>query len=248
MKPIADSLPQQQLRKLPANSYLSSHSRGEKAVRSALRPAHCAIAAIDSLLRLLLEIHEFTWDPRCILRYSKGFSRSAVTLPTGECVRRGDPILELHFWNERLRSSPLPLRAALCTSFELLAHQLREKQCFAGVKAIHGILARGSRRPCGSEHRLGCSMYVMQRRESRHVHDLFEDILIHLPHWIFNPRGARPRNLRLSRVELWISASELKGLGEKQIQTRQIDLSFTQNAVRRKDYANFNPSPEPSGD
>jgi hypothetical protein len=113
-----------------------------------------AIKKLDRLLRRLLGIHEFSREPDCMLRYSRARSESSLTLPNGEKVKTGDPILELHFWNERIdrrhhpNSSPSPLRFSLRRSLALLAEQLRSNQCFADIKVVHATLARASLRSC----------------------------------------------------------------------------------------------------
>lgn len=91
MKPNADSLPQL-FHKLPSNRLPGDAHRG--AVSYVLRLARAAIAAFDFLLRIFLEIHEFTLDPRCILRSSRGQSRSAVQLPNRESAQELKPALK----------------------------------------------------------------------------------------------------------------------------------------------------------
>jgi hypothetical protein len=44
-------------------------------------------------LRIFLEIHEFTLDPRCILMFSRCHSGSPVKLTYGESVRDLKPAL-----------------------------------------------------------------------------------------------------------------------------------------------------------
>jgi hypothetical protein len=239
MKPNAQSLPKRFFRESSVNVSTSSDSPSNAVTNTVLRISNAAIEAVDELLRALLGIREFTLDPRCILRFSRAYSTSAFTLPNGECVRPGDPILELHFWNERVRSSPLPLRTALCVSFELLAQQMRTNECFGDVKAIHGTLARASRRPCRTEHRLGCTVYSSLRLERRRVHDFFEDILIHLLHWVFNPRGATLKSVHLNRIELWVSVSELKSLAEDQCQLKQLEPALDRRTTPKEQYAGF---------
>lgn len=175
-----------------------------------------SIKVLDRILRHLLGIQEFSREPGCILRYSRTRSRMGVTLPRGEIVRSGDPILELHFWNERLgtdsrpRSSPTALRSALRQSLALLAEQLQSDEHFADIKAVHATLARIPSRSCHIHHPFGCTVNIEPCSTSRRTHDFLENFLIHSLRWAFNPRQVKQRSFRLSRLELWISVSDLK--------------------------------------
>jgi hypothetical protein len=179
-------------------------------------PSRAAIKTLDCVLRSFLGIREFTQDPRCVLRFSRAYSRSEVILPNGESVREGDPILELHFWNDRLGMefhhdrSRTALRSALRNSMALLAYQLRTDRHMGDIRAVHGVLARGSSRSHSISHPFGCTVYVEQRPPTRGIRDFFEDLLIHLLHWAFNPRGRAARSFRLCRADVWISARDLK--------------------------------------
>jgi hypothetical protein len=174
------------------------------------------IKALDWFLRHFLSIYEFSDEPSCVLRYSRAHSKSVLTLPDGESLQLDDPILDLHFWNERFDTHPHPesrpkaLRAALRYSLALLAEQLRSNQQFRDIKAVHATLARASHRSCCLHRPFGYELHIEPRSGESHVHDFFEDLLIHLLRWTFSPHRAGQRSLRLNRVELWISASDLK--------------------------------------
>lgn len=176
-----------------------------------------SIKALDRSLRHFLSIYEFSDDPSCVLRYSRAYSRSVLTLPDGESLQLGDPILDLHFWNERFsmhshpESRPRALRAALRNSLALLAEQLRSNEKFSDIKAVHATLARTSHRTCHLRRPFGCELHIEPRSSESAVHDFFENFLIHWLRWAFNPHRASECSLRLCRVELWISASDLKG-------------------------------------
>lgn len=173
------------------------------------------IKALDRIPRHILGIHEFSREPGCVLRYSRTRSTTAITMPSGEAVRLGDPILELHFWNDRLgsdrylRSSPVVLRSAFRRSLALLAQQLRSNQHFADIKAVHATLARIPSRSCRVHRPFGCALYVESGSSARWIHDFFENFLVHSLRWAFNPNRAKQRPLRLRRLELWMAASDL---------------------------------------
>lgn len=178
--------------------------------------SRAAIKLLDRILRHILGIREFSREPGCVLRYSENRAKTAVTLPNGEAVQPGDPIIELHFWNDRLgkdrreRSSPRSLRSDLRRSLALLAEQLKSKESFAEIRAVHATLARIPSRSCSIHHPFGCSFCTEPRSDKRRIHDSFENLLIHWLRWTFNPRQVKPKSLQLNRIELWISVSELR--------------------------------------
>ena len=174
------------------------------------------IKALDRFLRHVLSIYEFSDEPSCVLRYSRAHSKSVLTLPDGESLQLGDPILDLHFWNERFgmhshpKSPQKALRSVLRRSLALLAEQLRSNEQFRDIKAVHATLARTSTRSCRLHRSFGYVLHIEPGSGENYVHDFFENFLIHLLRWTFNPHHASQRSLRLCREELWISASDLK--------------------------------------
>ena len=111
------------------------------------RLADAGIRGIDALLRRRLKVVEFSSDPACILHVSPANSPRRVSLSDGSVIERGDPLVALHLWNERIgvRVNSVDMRWArdftgrLQASLRLLATYL-EKQHPDGdrVGALHG--------------------------------------------------------------------------------------------------------------
>lgn len=171
-----------------------------------------AIKSLDWILRHILGIREFSREAGCVLRYSESHAKTAVKLPGGEAVQPGDPIIELHFWNDRLGEdrSQRSLRSNLRRSLALLAEQLKSNESFADIRAVHATLARIPRRSCRIHHPFGCALCAEPRSDKWRMHDFFENLLIHWLRWTFNPRRVNAKSLQLNRVEIWISVSELR--------------------------------------
>jgi hypothetical protein len=173
------------------------------------------VKALDRLLRRVLCIHEFSWEPGCVLRYSIARAKTSVGLPSGEAVRLGDPIIELHFWNDRLemkgqaKSSPQSVRSAFRRSLALLAEQLRTNKRFANITAVHATLPRFRSQSCRVRHPFGFSPVIEPRSARWRVHDFFENFLVHSLRWTFRQHRARQQAPRLNRLELWFPVSEL---------------------------------------
>jgi hypothetical protein len=176
-----------------------------------------AVKALERILRHIHHICEFSWEPGCVLRYSRARSKTAITLTGGDVVQPGDPILELHFWNDRLGRDrfpgtfPMAIRSAFRRSLELLAEQLQSNEHFADIKAVHATLPRMRSRSCRVQRPFGFSPCIERRSDRWRVHDFFENFLIHSVRWAFNTNRASQRPLRLSRLELWFSVSDLTG-------------------------------------
>lgn len=65
-----------------------------------------AVKGLDSLLRRCYGIHEYSLDPDCILRLGLVRAKRDVTLFDGTEIKKGDPVGDLHLWNERLPVMP----------------------------------------------------------------------------------------------------------------------------------------------
>src|SRR5438105_4088405 len=66
------------------------------------RLARATIFRIDTIQRRRHHVFEYDTDPRCILRISRCRSLEDRILSDGTLVRRGAPLLEIHYWNEHV--------------------------------------------------------------------------------------------------------------------------------------------------
>jgi hypothetical protein len=57
---------------------------------------------LDDGLRRDQHVFEYSDRPDCVFRIQRARSRSSYVLSDGVAVREGDPIIELHLWNEQL--------------------------------------------------------------------------------------------------------------------------------------------------
>lgn len=107
------------------------------------------VVFIDAILRLLCRIFEFSTDEQCILRLSLSTSDRALTLIDGTEIEAGDPVAELHFWNERVPPIPpegpnlawaLVFQRQVRDSLEELAVYIQDAPKFQHIQGLRGNL------------------------------------------------------------------------------------------------------------
>jgi len=178
-----------------------------------------AVLAVDRSLRRANGIFEYCDDGDCILRISVIPADSRILLPDGTEVLPEDPIVDLHFWNERLvdlarvRSSlgwGAAFRRRLRSSLRQLADYVDSHEELNGAKACRakGAFFRDRRLRRAACHH-GFVPAVPRESVAAHVHEFLEIFLVYGLTWVFNP-GALHGGTRLPhRCYLWMSRQEL---------------------------------------
>lgn len=175
----------------------------------------------DRALRNRLQIFEFTQDHSCILRASLTHAKYSIKLATGDQIRRGDLIAELHFWNERLIEvlsgqsllcRGVRLRYSLHHSLAVLAKYLEQSNDMPRVKAIHARLARSAQKPFSRHRPFGFEFVPAPKSSIGQLHDLLENILIYALCWAFRPVHRKRRLSAVKRAEMWMSTKDLLDL------------------------------------
>lgn len=178
------------------------------------------VKGVDSLLRHHQGIRDFTDDPDCVFRTSIARSPGSVSLSDGTVIAEGDPIVELHFWNEHLppmpEDGPSPgwaCRFARQTakSLFLLESYLDGDAASADVAAVTGSVPFSSRigeaqivRTC---KRFGFEL--VEPEPDGRMHMVFDSMLLWGLGWAFNRPALRGKRLLRHRYSLWISRAGL---------------------------------------
>lgn len=205
-------------RSVSSHPYQGSAFNRSQLIQSVLRKF---ISLIDRSLRARLRIFEFTQDQRCILRASLTYAKYSVRLSVEEQIDRGDQVLELHFWNERLISvldgrsllgRGVRLRRSLHESLVQLASYVVQHEDMQHARAIYARLARDASKFSSDTVPLGFKVISARRSLADRGHDMLEHVLIHALCWAFRPMDHRPQSLSLKRIELWLPVKDFLDL------------------------------------
>lgn len=183
------------------------------------------VLGIDRWLRRRLGIYEFTDDARCLFRIARERADREVLLSDGTRIAAGEPLVEVHLWNEHLplrsdRGGDLAwaARAARLTqhSLRLLAAHVETDPALRGIRAVHGRMAL----PAASA---GESAFALARRVGFDVRpsgggaaarfqEFWNTLHLRLLIWVFNPGRFRDRRRKVSKwswFDLWMSREAL---------------------------------------
>ncbi len=178
------------------------------------------IRRLDAVLRRAYGVFEFCDDRHCVLRIRLTRASYPLNL-SGYVVRAGDPVLELHLWNEHI--PPLPpegpdlawairTRRMLIHSFRMLARYMESDPYLGSVRAVGGItvLLSPGDRLAGERlmERLGFTVTPCPNPLGR-FGEFWENFYAWCLMWTFNAASLRRRSLvRLRRVGVWMPTEE----------------------------------------
>jgi len=175
---------------------------------------------IDFCLRRALGVFEFCNDENCLLRLQISKAPHRLDLPAAS-VQAGEPVVEIHLWNEHMPSIPPegPNLVWASRSYRLFTRSLfaaaREIQShprYAGVRAIGcvtGVLGYGDR-AIGElvMQRLGFHALPYHNRLGR-FGEFWENFYAKWLMEAYNPGSLKPRkSLRLHRSDMWMSLED----------------------------------------
>jgi hypothetical protein len=122
-----------------------------------------AVFGLDRWLRQRQGVYEYSDDPLCVFRAQIGRADCAVALSDGTVVKPGDPVLNLHLWNEHvppMGSSSVSMTWAreftrrVELSMRALARHLHWNRSMDDIVAIRGDMRLGTAEQSGQLARL----------------------------------------------------------------------------------------------
>jgi YkoP-like protein len=183
------------------------------------------VFGMDDHLRRLEGIYAFSQDPDCVLRISLGTCQKERLLRDGRIVHAGDPVIELHWWNERIAGMAaagsslhwgLQFYRHSYHSLIELAQYLDRTPALRDVVALHGETTFSSdlsqRHHASVFQRLGFELQILPAAGDpwEFVSLFFRHLHVWALTWACNPtslRGKRP--WEAVRSEVWISRHAL---------------------------------------
>lgn len=181
------------------------------------------IRHIDRRLRSKLGITEFRDEPDCIFRVRVCEAYRDLDLPDG-IVRKGEPVVEIHFWNEHLPSIgedgfnlkwAQSFRRKLFRTHRMLAEDLVSNPAWTGVRAFGLTTALFDMHPESTSQRkwdiLGYTMFEHENPAGRWP-EFWERVWSWML-WHAYQSGTRAipaTPFAVRRTDVWISARELK--------------------------------------
>lgn len=188
-------------------------------------PIAAAVLLIDRILRKCYGITEFTSAPGCVLRIAIGRANREIRLSDGTEIGPGDPVGEIHLWNERIpkmsRCGPdmtwgLGFQRLVVKSLRLLADYVQASPEFEHVKAFRARLGvkgqDGEAKVARLAQRFGFEMSATTGARSlfERFHRFFDNLYATGLMLTFNPVSLRGKGFwRFGRPEIWISRKGL---------------------------------------
>ncbi len=180
---------------------------------------------LDRWLRHRQGVYEFSDDPLCMFRAQRARADCVLRLSDGTLIRPGDPVLNLHLWNEHvppMGESTVSMTWAreftrrVDISMRALARHLRWNRSLDGILAIRGDMRLGTAEQSGQLARLA-GRYGFQSAADDGIHlglgavqRLAENVLICLLVLATNPVALRARVLRRHHKLVYLSRAVLE--------------------------------------
>lgn len=190
-----------------------------------LGPIEAVVLLIDRILRKRHGIREFTSAPDCVLRIAIGRASREIRLSDGTKVEPGDPVGEIHLWNERIPKMSqygpdmrwgLGFQRLVVKSLGLLADYVEASPEFEHVKAFRAQLGvkgqDGEAKVARLARRFGFERVGRSGRPgfSDRFHRFFDNLYATGLVLAFNPASLRGKGFwRFERPEIWISRKGL---------------------------------------
>jgi hypothetical protein len=175
--------------------------------------------AADSQLRRRLGVSDYTRSSNCILRMQITRSTEYIALKDGTCLRPGDRIIDLHFWNKQVPLIPEEgptfgwarlMSDCFKRSLQELAHHLAARTDVDDVVAVRAIAALGADTRGDQISRIMShfgfeTVYQQTPSVTEQIRRYGENILISLMVLAYNTIALRPDTLKRGRMSAYMS-------------------------------------------
>lgn len=181
-----------------------------------------AVFGLDRWLRRWHGVYEYTSDPACILRINRAEAEVDLMLSDGSHIHPGDPILNLHLWNEHIQPMPKDgatlawarrLSRAVDFSLRELAQFLASQRDLDDISALRADMRLGT---TGQRRQLAriAAHYGFEsaafRADTGSLRHFGENILMCLLVLAANPAAIRTDVLRRDHALVYLSRAALE--------------------------------------
>lgn len=181
------------------------------------------VFGLDAALRRRHAVIEYSADPRCVLRIQIGRLDQHIVLSDGTCGSAGDPIIDIHLWNEQVPAMPRQgasiawaRQMSFCFRHSLreLARYLAARSDLDDISVLRANLALG-----GSEQQMlrlmsrygfEPALRAIAAARWERVHRFGENLLISLMVLAHNAAALRGDTLRRGRTPVFLSRRALE--------------------------------------
>lgn len=184
-----------------------------------------AVHAFDRFLRARMGIFEFSDDPDCLARIAIIPADADVRLADGTTVRKGDRVIDLHFWNDRIPRMPergfslawgAQVERRFVVSFRALAAYLDSRPELRDIVVIRAETAFSMRSGPARIERLmarwGFESHTPMAVSGlgARLHRFGADLLLAALTWAFNAGALRHTGLKRRRDRFWMARRVLR--------------------------------------
>ncbi|HEY1890633.1 MAG TPA: hypothetical protein VGG63_09505 [Steroidobacteraceae bacterium] len=184
------------------------------------------VFSLDRWLRRWHGVYEFTTHRDCIFRAERSLAEESLLLADGARVRRGDPVLKVHLWNEHMpamgREGPTIAWArranrALATSLRELARHVAQCSDLDAVSAVSADMRLAPAKQNAQVARIMARYGFEAAKDSRvgrpgPLRRIGENLLMMLLVMATNPIAFRAAVLRRDHARVIISRAKLLNL------------------------------------
>lgn len=183
-----------------------------------VRVASSGIFTIDAALRGWYGVRPYSYADGVLLRIADGKSDMEISLEDGTRIVPGDPVLDLHIWNERVAVLGLPGRNLgwACRVKNRVRESLHELACrfecdsrfgrYVAVRAEAVVLSESAARRFSRI----AARFGLESTKPERLADWGHGMLALLLAWACNPARTFRGHYRPIRREFWISAMALQ--------------------------------------
>jgi hypothetical protein len=179
-----------------------------------------AVLRFDWLLRCWHRVFEYSNDPLCVFRAQVARADRSVFLRDGTAISVGDPIIEIHLWNEHVPAMPLSgatmrwgrsLGHGMQYSLQLLSDHLSRHPEYSDIVAIRANLMVATERNTDQMTRIMCHLgFDLVPADDRldwfeRLHRFVDNVLGYLLCIAVNPASARAEVMHRVRSTMMLS-------------------------------------------